>query len=386
MKMKHIVLFILVSLFILPFAITNIDSDHDGILLKPALDVASGKVLFKESLTQYGALTVFLQAAALTITPFLFGIRLSAVFSYAFIAVFLVAIWSRFLSKKLTLIALILWLSLAPFYNFYFHSWSSVYALVFQLVALLSILRYFETKKKYHLFLSGIGAALAFWSRQPVGVFLLASIFFLLILTERLQMIKRKEAIRGMGIVFIGAAFASVPFFIYLIGNYALTDWWIQSFLGAKAWAIAVRGISFIQVVKSLSIAKFWKEIHLYFIWLLLPLSALYLFFNSIKSIWHKRIKSSKEKILMVSTMILLASWMQYYPVTEPSHFFWAATPMVGFFVYFLHQFVYRFGFIFNFYIVVLIFDIYILIFYAVRVGKKLPFINENRFSQSQLI
>src|SRR5436309_682817 len=40
-----------------PFARIGIDSHHDSIMLKPALDVLSGQALFRQSFTQYGALT-----------------------------------------------------------------------------------------------------------------------------------------------------------------------------------------------------------------------------------------------------------------------------------------------------------------------------------------
>ena len=46
------------------FAHLDPDWHHDGILFKPAVDVASGKSLFRETFTQYGALTTYLQGAA----------------------------------------------------------------------------------------------------------------------------------------------------------------------------------------------------------------------------------------------------------------------------------------------------------------------------------
>ncbi len=49
------------------FARLDPDWHHDGILFKPAVDVAAGLSLFKETFTQYGALTTYLQAGAIAI-------------------------------------------------------------------------------------------------------------------------------------------------------------------------------------------------------------------------------------------------------------------------------------------------------------------------------
>ena len=134
-------IFVLTFIFILPFSLVNIDTHHDGILLKPAIDVAQGKVLFRDTFVEYGALTTFVQAASIKLFgEYLLAMRLTTVFSYAVLAVLLWIIWSKFLPRNLTLISLILWLALAYFYDGPFHSWSSVYALVFQCVSFLAVL------------------------------------------------------------------------------------------------------------------------------------------------------------------------------------------------------------------------------------------------------
>ena len=45
----------------------GVEPHHDGIMFKPAVDFAEGKMLFKESFSQYGALTVLLQGLAIKI-------------------------------------------------------------------------------------------------------------------------------------------------------------------------------------------------------------------------------------------------------------------------------------------------------------------------------
>jgi len=50
-----------------------------------------------------------------------------------------------------------------------------------------------------------------------------------------------------------------------------------------------------------------------------------------------------KWNALAVAVAFGLASWPQYYPVTEERHLFWAASPMIGLFVYVLNEFFSRF-------------------------------------------
>ncbi len=324
-----LVILILTFVFITPFAIINIDTVHDGILLKPAIDVAQGKILFRDTFTQYGALTTFIQAAAIKIFgEYLIVIRLTTALFYAIASVLLWHIWSEFLSKKLTLISLIFWLALAPFYDFYFHPWSSVYALVFQLMALLLLLSYCQRQSQKKLILIGLTTSLAFWCRQPVGILLFISIAVFLIFLRFFNRLSFRQAILAIFSLIFGFFLASLPFALYLFQNMALHDWWLQSFVLAKAWAQVVRGISLDQIVKSLFLARYWKttiywqQFYLTLIFILLPLNIVYL-----------ALKTKSIKLLVVC-FVCLASWIQYYPLTDFSHAFWAATPMVGLFIY----------------------------------------------------
>jgi len=49
------------------FSVLGVDPHHQGIMFKPAFDVAHGQMLFRDTFTQYGALTTLLHAWALRI-------------------------------------------------------------------------------------------------------------------------------------------------------------------------------------------------------------------------------------------------------------------------------------------------------------------------------
>src|SRR3954469_15971490 len=89
------------AMVLVPLAHLGIDPHHDGIMLKPALDVLSGQVLFRDSFMQYGALTCYLQALALWFSPTLLSIRLLAAAAYVVTLLFLYSAWRMILPRSL---------------------------------------------------------------------------------------------------------------------------------------------------------------------------------------------------------------------------------------------------------------------------------------------
>ena len=57
-------LFLITLILFTPFAFLSVDLHHAGVMLKPAMDVADGMVIFRDSFNQYGFLTSFIQAVA----------------------------------------------------------------------------------------------------------------------------------------------------------------------------------------------------------------------------------------------------------------------------------------------------------------------------------
>lgn len=134
------------------FATIGVDAHHDGIMFKPALDVAHGKQLFRETFTQYGALTTLLQAASIKIFgEYLIVIRLLTAFFYGLIAAVLYFVWRSFLAEKLALLGAFLFPFLASYHVVAFLPWASVQALFFQSLAFLVLVMH--SKNSYKSFL-----------------------------------------------------------------------------------------------------------------------------------------------------------------------------------------------------------------------------------------
>src|SRR3954470_22772839 len=79
--------------WLLPEVSYGVDPHHDGIMLKPALDVLAGQTLFRDTFMQYGALTTYLQALALWIQPTLMSLRALTLLAHAVALLFLYAAW-----------------------------------------------------------------------------------------------------------------------------------------------------------------------------------------------------------------------------------------------------------------------------------------------------
>jgi hypothetical protein len=305
----------------------GIDPHHDGIMLKPALDVSRGLVLFKDTFTQYGALSTFIQAFALKVFgEYLLVLKLLTALFYGLIAVLLYQISIKFLPKVLAFAGIILWFLLAPYNSFPFYVWSSVYALFFQLLATLYLINALDKYSPGKIFLAGVFTSFVFWSRQPVGVFTFFAVVAYFIFQLVIKNLKLKNFKKYLINYVWGNILVCLIFFTYLILSSSLNDWWTQSIIFSYSWGKIYTGnYNIFRLLYFLFDTVDPKS--LINIWTLIPITTLLLF-----------IKYFKHKTLALLFFIGLASWQQYYPLNDQIHLFWAATPMLPLFSLFVYQ------------------------------------------------
>ncbi len=236
-----------------PLARQGVDAHHDGIMLKPALDVLSGQVLFRDTFTQYGALTTYLQAALLRFEPTLLALRLMTVAAYAVALFFLYATWRQILPRPLTVLACALLALFIPGYEknwldqyWMLLPWSSVYALVFQslgLYALSQIIR--DTAAVRWGAVLGAACACAFWCRQPVGVIMTGCAGASWLALQWAGWAPAKDTRRAIVVATL-RGFVAVN--ALLLGSVALTgalpEWWYQNFIWPSKWAQGSENVS----------------------------------------------------------------------------------------------------------------------------------------------
>lgn len=338
------------------FAVRGVDPHHDGIVLRPALDVAAGDTLYRDSFAQYGTLTTYIQVAAIELLgPYMLSVRLVTALCYALTSVLLWLCWRKLIPDMLAAAAVMVWLMLGGFWILTFMAWSSVYSLLFQTTACYLLLSYLESRKSALLYAAGGASALAFWARQPVGILLAAAVLVFFLLAGR-----ERGGIRAAGRYVLGLMAVNAIFVLHLISTESLQDWWLQAFvLPYEFGKLAGNGFSFGFLLTTLFPQPFSGGYYTLtfsgsLIWSMFPVLCVLSMLDEVllprdrpaqsdvprhrrRAVMPIRLSDRGAKLLLM-TGICMASWAQYYPVPCVRHVFWGATPMIGMFFYFFWE------------------------------------------------
>lgn len=328
-----LVVFFLVFLITSFFSSLGVDPHHDGAIFKPARDVLEGKILFKETFVHHGALATYINAFFLLLFgKYLLTLRLATAFFYSLTAVLLLMIYEKFLNKKLLYLSIGLWILLAPYYVQIFLPWPSVYSTFFLTLSIYIFL--FSLKKSKseiilkhtQIFLLGIASSLAFWAKQPYLVLVLfLSLFYFSLYF--LKLISFKKMLKAVIVLLGGFLFISSIFMIILISTFSLNDWFLQTIRTGYAMGRIVG-----QTYNLIDVLKYFSSNQ---IWILLPLTCFGFLIGNIFSPKHYLSKLKSLQLFGIS-LIGTSSFLQYYPIYDYSHAYWAITPAIGLFIYIL--------------------------------------------------
>jgi hypothetical protein len=373
---------------LVPLAQLGIDQHHDGIMLKPALDVLAGQVLFRDSFSQYGALTTYLQAMALWIWPSLLSIRLLTVAAYGITLFMLYAAWRLILPRSLAALSCLLFILFIPAYerdywnNEYWllSPWSSVFAMLFQSIGLYALLRMILGEHPRHwAMLCGVATACVFWCRQPVGIIMagcLGVIWLALHWTNWTPGTHRKRPVLGSLLAGFLAVNALLLGELYVTG--ALPQWWYQNFVWPGRWSASMEWrdtlklsvhpaacIGLLLLLAALALpgwlkkhlpARAWRFAPVYYgglalvlVWqgpwllrvtalreggwgALFPLVVLAQAVVSIIPLFtgRKQVQSTEYYLVASLAALSLGSLVQLYPMADSWHMVWALAPTFG--------------------------------------------------------
>lgn len=233
--------------WLIPMAGHDVDAHHDGIMLKPALDLLAGQVLFRDTFTQYGALTTRLQATVLWFEPTLLSLRLLSAAAHGVALVFLYAAWRLILPRLLTVFACVVFILFIPAYEkdwlgdyWKLWPWSSAFALMFQCIGLYALCRMIRSDQPVRWgALLGAVCACVFWCRQPVGL-LMTGCLVVLWLALGWTGWKPEGASRAAVLAGLLAGLTGVHGVmladIWLSG--AGPEWWYQNFVWPRKWLV----------------------------------------------------------------------------------------------------------------------------------------------------
>ena len=327
-RIFSVAVFVFTVLWFSVFAVSRLDLHHDAIMLKPAIDVAAGMTIFRDTFCQYGALAVWFQALAVK----LFGgeivvIQLTTVLFYGGIGVLTDRVFRRFLSFPFRMVNLILFWLMAPFYIVPFHPWSSVYALLFMLLSTEFLLRFVEAERDSAAALAGAFAACAFLARHPCGVVQAAMNFLVLGFCWR----HFKSRWRGPAFCTGGLAAVLGAFALYLTVVGAWRDYLRQCFGYVLGFAVKRGGnLEWVEITKRFFPfdGVLWVVDIIYVVLPLLCVAAALGAFCGLSA----GDEENKRRRLRYFTVAVLGvvSWHQYYPVSCLRHLYWAGIPMFG--------------------------------------------------------
>lgn len=248
-KADHLIaggLSVLLALWLLPFARLGFDPHHDGIMLKPALDVLSGQTLFRDTFMQYGALSCYLQVGALAFQPTLLALKWQTVLAYAVTLYLLYATWRTILPRSLVILSCVLCALFLPAYEknwlnepWILTPWSSVLAMLFQVWALHATLRIIHhDQARAWSGLLGVAVAATFWCRQPVGIVTAGAVG---LVGPALWRSGWRPAGTPARRIILGIVLAFLAVNAVFLATIALTgsfdEWWYQNFEWPRRWA-----------------------------------------------------------------------------------------------------------------------------------------------------
>lgn len=331
-----LVLFLLTTLITGHFARLDVDPYHDGAIFKPALDVARGQVLFRETFTQYGALYVWLEAAALAV----FGehvvvIRLLAAVFYGFVAVGLWLAWSRIVPRWMATVACLAWIGVGGYWDRFFLAWSSVHALACQAFSAVFLFRATldEDRRRVDLALAGGFAGLAFWFRQPGGLVLVAWCVYLVSGPRPADWADLRSRLRQVAVLLAGFAGVLLAGVLPIALGRSFADWIKQSFVFAGHF-----GRTFARLEDPLHVLSHlfpFGDLGYYqtgsLLYGLLPTLNLAAGAWAFTRMMGRTAPAREERALYALCGFGAVSWPQYLPFPDsPYHAFWAAAPMIG--------------------------------------------------------
>lgn len=242
-----------------PFVAIGLDPHHDGIMLKPTLDVTDGQVLFRDTFSQYGPLTTFLHALVLKASPRLLALKIATVAVDAITLGVLYLVGRAILPRSLALVSAAIFLLLNPLFDtdWTVLPWSSDTAMLFQAIAWLALVRALvATRPVPWAILLGGAAAAVFWCRQPVGMSLLGTLVVvaagLKVAGWQGRMGPRSGLVSALAAIG-GVVAVSGLVLGYLWANDALAAWWFQNIVWPRRWAVADSGKFLVEFMSQLA-------------------------------------------------------------------------------------------------------------------------------------
>ena len=207
-----------------------VDLAHDGLQLRQVLDLATGRMIFRETFDQYGVLAPYLNLLGfLTLGEHLLAMKWFVAGWYAATTVAMYVLSRQFVDPLLTVFSVVLWLALAPFYQHGIMLSPHAYALLFQAIALVIVLRDPVGRGTTGLWLVGVLCGACWLLKQSLGALFLVAIVLYFVSTVANEAGAFRALVLRVGRIMAGFAVVVAVTLAWLAVNGALRDWYLQT-------------------------------------------------------------------------------------------------------------------------------------------------------------
>lgn len=321
------------------------DFNHEAALFIPAVDLIDGKMLFRDSFSQYGPVPVVLMALAMsTFGKYVLVTKLQVALLYAIASVALYASWRPIIGVRLALLSVIVWNLLTYHFLHVFLAWASSYALVFQCIGLYFIVQFTVSGNRALLVGVGVSAMLTILSKQNVGVYFLGAAIATLAAVAFCQRRSICAAAIDMLAVALGSLLVLGPYLVWLASNDAVNAWWLDNFIWPRRWSAAYgEQFSVWAILDRLTAFRILgpnpyapPDLQPDFIFALMPLVTL----ATTCYVGLRILRRRTRELLPVLALCLvsLASWLQFFPIPGIGHVWWSCAPMIGLMAWVLRE------------------------------------------------
>ena len=314
-----------------------VDMAHDGYQLRQALDLSAGGMLFRDTFDQYGPLTPYLnQLGFVTLGRRLLAIKYFLALWYGFTAVAMFALARHFLGRTLAVVSVVAWLATAPFYQHGIMISPHAYAVLFQAVALILLLRgggRVETPRR--LWIIGALCGVGWLLKQSLGSLFFAAIVGFMVAIAVLDRSALRPLIGRVWRLAVGFAGIVIPVLLWLAWRGALDDWYRQTVLFPRMFYLAEASAGW-SLIGTLT-AFFTEQLTAEGFWLALRTIVIG---GAVVLMLLRSQDPDPKLVLAVSVTAVL--WLAAFPSANFMHQWWTLSPTFCAALYVLQQLIGR--------------------------------------------
>ena len=311
------------------------DMAHDGYQLRQVLDLDRGGTIFKDTFDQYGPLAGYLNLFAYRVLGRnLLAVKYGICLWYTATSVLLYLLGRHLLTPVFSVVSVVLWLVLAPFYGHGVMISPHAQVLLFQAAATVCVRRFAERGSLGWLVWAGVCCGLCWALKTSMGVLFAIGVSVYLALRSLEKRISASRALTAQ-FAFLGAAAGIVAITLALLASSgALHDWYLQTIVFPKAFYIDQIGPGVGPLASVMKFSKHFLELN--FDRKSVPV-ALYWHFMRIAVtaggfvLWSRR---QAPDALGIAACLTPALWLGAFPSAHYMHQWWTASLSIASFVY----------------------------------------------------